>query len=67
MAQKDLRFIRSSKCADTACVEVAFAGDSVVVRDGKDVTRPYLTFSRADWHVFLDSLTTGRARDEAGL
>jgi hypothetical protein len=53
-----LHFVRSSKCSDAACVEVAFSDGMVVVRDGKDVSLPYLTFSQDDWNGFLDSLTS---------
>ena len=45
---------RSSFCATGACVEVAAIGDGIAVRDSKNLDKPALQFSRADWHDFLD-------------
>ena len=68
MTRKDLQFVRSTKCANAACVEVAYADGLVFVRDGKNVDLPYLTFAVADWHGFLDSLESRpqEARPGAG-
>jgi hypothetical protein len=30
--------------------------DTVAIRDGKDVSQAYLTFSRTEWLSFLDSV-----------
>lgn len=40
------------------CVEVAFVGDVVAVRDSKDPAGPALVFTRAEWAAF-----TGGVRD----
>ncbi|MVU79758.1 DUF397 domain-containing protein [Nocardia sp. ET3-3] len=37
------------------CVEVAFAGGRVGVRDSKDPAGPNLVFAGADWDEFLGS------------
>lgn len=39
---------------DNACVEVAFAGDVVVVRDSKNRTGPMITVDRAQFTTFLN-------------
>lgn len=39
--------------ADNACVEVAFAGDLVIVRDSKDRSGPVITFDRDQFAAFL--------------
>ncbi|NBM19673.1 DUF397 domain-containing protein [Streptomyces sp. GC420] len=36
-----------------ACVEVASAGQAVLVRDSKDVTRSHLTVGATGWADFL--------------
>jgi hypothetical protein len=52
-----VEWTKSTFCADKACVEAALVdAETVAVRDGKDVSQPYLTFSRADWVSFLDGL-----------
>jgi hypothetical protein len=39
--------------ASGACVEVAFVGDLVLVRDSKDATAQPLCFGTAAWQLFL--------------
>ena len=52
---------KSTYCADKACVEVAaLDADTIAMRDGKNVSEPYLRFSRADWASFVDQLAAGR-------
>jgi len=41
------------------CVEVAFLGGRVVVRDSKDRQGPMLVFTDADWRSFLRSVRDG--------
>jgi hypothetical protein len=56
-----LRF-RHSSCsqgADQTCVDVAFRGDAVVVRDSKEPRGPLLRFTRAEWQVFLCGVKAG--------
>jgi hypothetical protein len=51
---------KSSFCADKWCIEVALVdSNTVAVRDGKDVSQPFLQFSREDWASFLDSVDAG--------
>jgi hypothetical protein len=35
------------------CVQVAFTGESVLVRDSKDQSGPVLSFSYSEWAAFL--------------
>ena len=44
---------KSSFCSDGSCVEVAFDGDFVAVRDGKNPTTAALRFTRAQWNAFV--------------
>ncbi|KOV11264.1 hypothetical protein ADK60_35720 [Streptomyces sp. XY431] len=37
-----------------ACVEVADATSTVLVRDSKDKSGPHLTFSPAAWEAFVE-------------
>ena len=44
---------RSTFCTDTGCVEVAFSGSTVLVRDSKFPDGPVLKCSDSVWHAFL--------------
>ena len=51
---------KSSRSAGNgACVEVAFAGDSVAVRDSKDPDGHVLFFSPSSWQSFVDDIRHG--------
>jgi hypothetical protein len=52
-------WMRSSFCSDHACIEVATLDGDVVIRDSKDLSQPFLRFSKAEWHAFLDSVNAG--------
>jgi len=41
------------------CVEVAFAGGAVAVRDSKHPTDAVLVFSLAQWHTFVGGTKGG--------
>jgi hypothetical protein len=53
---------RSTRCADTACVEIAEDGDRILMRDSKDISRPYLSFDRVAWAHFIAEIGSGRFR-----
>jgi hypothetical protein len=44
---------KSSRSADTNCVEVAVEGRRVLVRDSTQPTGPVLAFTQRDWAAFL--------------
>lgn len=47
-------------CNEGACVEVAFADDTVLVRDGKrGVDSAVLDFTWDEWRVFLEGVRRG--------
>ncbi len=50
---------RSSMCDPGNCVEVAFAGSVVLVRDSKNQASPVLTFARSEWAAFLADVREG--------
>ncbi|HEY7223335.1 MAG TPA: DUF397 domain-containing protein [Micromonosporaceae bacterium] len=41
------------------CVEVAFVGDAIAVRDSKDPSGPVLVFTRGEWDAFVDGAKDG--------
>ena len=49
---------KSTYSAANGCVEVAFLGERIAVRDSKDRLGPVLWFTAAEWDAFL-----GGARD----
>jgi hypothetical protein len=44
---------KSSLSSTSNCVEVAFVGDRVAVRDSKDRNGPVLLFTPTEWEAFL--------------
>ena len=54
MVEPTAKWVRSSYCADNACVEVAPMGSYVIMRDSKNIDQPSIRFRRADWNGFLD-------------
>ena len=50
---------KSSFCGTSACVEVATAGDEVLVRDSKDANSPVLKFTAEEWRAFVAGVTAG--------
>jgi len=49
---------KSTHSNSDGCVEVAFVGDRIAVRDSKDQHGPVLVFTPVEWKAFL-----GGARD----
>ena len=51
-------WFKSSKSANNGqCVEVAFVGEQVAVRDSKNPTGPALLFTQDDWSAFIAGVT----------
>jgi hypothetical protein len=51
---------KSTYSMNNGCVEVAFAGGQVGVRDSKDRTGPMLVFTAAEWEAFIAGARDGR-------
>jgi len=49
MSDVTTKWQRSSFCADGACVEVAFLGDHVAMRDSKRKDGPPMILTNDDW------------------
>ncbi|WP_405139283.1 DUF397 domain-containing protein [Nocardia sp. NBC_01388] len=55
------QWFKSSYSGDKAdCIEVAFVGDLVGVRDSKDMAGPSLIFAPAEWHAFTGAVVAGK-------
>ncbi|MEU4236186.1 DUF397 domain-containing protein [Actinoplanes sp. NPDC026619] len=52
----EARWFKSHRSGGGDCVEVAFVGDDVWVRDSKDPYGPVLTFCQQSWRAFLTEL-----------
>jgi hypothetical protein len=62
MSDLAVNFVKSTFCADQACIEVARSADDILVRDGKRRDQPFLSFSRTEWTAFLDGVAAGDFR-----
>jgi len=51
---------RSTFCGGSGCVEIAFDGDTVAVRDSKRPDSPVLAYDRAEWHSFVLGVKAGQ-------
>ncbi len=51
---------KSGHSGDGNCVEVAFVGGAVGVRDSKDRSGPMLTFTPAEWRAFAAGVRDGQ-------
>lgn len=49
----------SRSSANGQCVEVAFVGDLIAMRDSKNPTGPALVFSRGEWGAFVGGVDDG--------
>ena len=49
---------RSGEARDN-CVEVAFVGDAIAVRDSKHPDGPMLIFTQAEWEAFVGGAKDG--------
>ncbi|GGQ69791.1 hypothetical protein GCM10010166_44520 [Couchioplanes caeruleus subsp. azureus] len=50
---------KSSKCANSTCVEVARVEDDYLIRDSKRPDLPALSFTREEWVAFRDGMLAG--------
>ncbi|HCT75376.1 MAG TPA: DUF397 domain-containing protein [Micromonosporaceae bacterium] len=41
------------------CVEVAFVGEAIAVRDSKDTSGPILVFTQGEWDAFVGGAKDG--------
>ena len=47
---------KAATCGSSACVEIAFTADSILVRDSEDPSGARLKFNFADWGAFIAGL-----------
>jgi hypothetical protein len=57
--QTDIIWRKSKTSASSNCVEVAFANESVLVRNSRDPLGSVLSFSRQEWMAFLEGASEG--------
>lgn len=50
---------KSSRSGLNGCVEVAFVGGSIAVRDSKDAQSPVLVFNQREWDAFVGGTKDG--------
>lgn len=59
MEPNPARWRKSRHSAVNGCVEVAFVGNQVAVRDSKDRGGPILVFSVPEWRAFILGVQDG--------
>jgi Domain of unknown function (DUF397). len=57
--QASITWIKSRRCESNACVEVAFTGDAVLVRNSTEKASPVLRFTTAEWVAFVAGVRDG--------
>ena len=57
--QNDLKWIRSTRCDSSACVEVARLGEEVAVRQSDQTRDSAIAFSAASWQAFVAAVKAG--------
>jgi hypothetical protein len=58
--QAQVEWRKSTLSTTNGCVEVAFVGDRIVVRDSKNQGRgPVLVFTDVEWRAFLGGVLGG--------
>jgi uncharacterized protein DUF397 len=50
---------KSTRSGNNGCVEVAFVGNQIAVRDSKDRGGPVLVFTAHEWEAFVGGVRTG--------
>lgn len=58
-----MKWVRSTRCETSACVEVAFVDSGIAVRDSKDPDGPILKFALYQWEAFMSGLVAGEFGD----
>jgi hypothetical protein len=54
---------RSSKCANSECVEVASERDMILLRDSKSPETPAFRYTKQEFRAFLDGVKAGEFDD----
>ena len=64
----DARWIKSTHSGPDSdnCVEVAFVGEAIAVRDSKNPAGPALIFTPAEWDAFVGGAKDGEFDVRAG-
>lgn len=55
LERADIVWKKSTRSGSGNCVEVAFADELVLIRHSQDPSGPMLSFSPAEWEIFLNS------------
>jgi predicted secreted Zn-dependent protease len=60
MPALNARWRKSTRSGDNgACVEARAVNDTTQIRDSKNPSGPVLTFTREEWHAFIDGVKQG--------
>jgi Domain of unknown function (DUF397) len=52
-------WVRSGRCESSGCVEVAFVGEEIAVRNSTQPDGPVVRFTKDEWRAFLGGVLDG--------
>lgn len=55
-------WLKSSRCANQTCIEVAKIDDTYLIRDSKQPDGPVLEFTISEWTAFVSGVQAGEFR-----
>jgi hypothetical protein len=55
----DLNWQIALACNGGECIQVAPRGNQILIGDSKNPHGPVLTYSRTEWHAFVDGIRQG--------
>lgn len=59
VVRKELSWHIAASCESGACVQVAAAGENIVLGDSKRPDGPLLSYTRAEWNAFVIGIKRG--------
>jgi hypothetical protein len=62
---ESMAWLRTRLCSSSNCVEVVASGNRVLIRDGKEIDGPILSFTPGEWPAFVTGIKAGDFDDVA--
>lgn len=59
LTASELNWRVAQSCNGGACIQVASYGEQIVIGDSKNPRGPILSYTRSEWHAFVDGIRQG--------